>query len=101
MLVSKLYGKLHRGELEVIIGAKELGIQYVIIDEKPARRLADTLMLNSIGTVGLLLVAKKKGRITEVKSYLDGMISNHFRISENLYKYALSQAGELDETHSN
>lgn len=52
--------------LEVIIGAKELGMEVVIIDEKSARRLADTFLLNSIGTVGLLLFAKRKEKIAEV-----------------------------------
>ncbi|GED34942.1 DUF3368 domain-containing protein [Brevibacillus centrosporus] len=99
-LVSKLYGKLHRGELEVIIGAKELGLEVVIIDEKSARRLADTFMLNSIGTVGLLLFAKKKGKITEIRPYLDRLLTHHFRISTGLYKQALFQAGETDESIS-
>ncbi len=32
-LVRKLYGKLHEAELEVIIGAKELGLRFVLMDE--------------------------------------------------------------------
>ncbi len=39
-MVRKLYGKLHEGELEVIVGAKELGLRYVLIDESAARKLA-------------------------------------------------------------
>lgn len=99
-LVGKLYGRLHRGELEVIIGAKELGLEIVIIDEKSARRLADTLMLNSIGTVGLLLLAKRKEKIAEIKPYLDRLQSHNFRISTSLYKQVLLQAGETDESRS-
>ena len=39
-LVNQLYGKLHYGEIETIVAAKELNIKYVIIDEKSARNLA-------------------------------------------------------------
>lgn len=59
-LVQKLYGKLHQGELEVIIGAKELGLTFVVIDEHAARTLAKTFLLQPIGTIGILILAKKK-----------------------------------------
>lgn len=36
--VKALYGRLHFGELEVIVGAKELGIDFAIIDEHAARK---------------------------------------------------------------
>mgnify|MGYP004729017051 FL=1 len=39
-MVKDLYGKLHYGELEVIVGAKELDILLAIIDERAARRMA-------------------------------------------------------------
>ena len=38
--VKALYGRLHFGELEVIVGAKELGIDFAIIDEHAARKMA-------------------------------------------------------------
>ena len=38
--VKKLYGRLHEGELEVIVGAKELDLQFVAIDEHAARTMA-------------------------------------------------------------
>lgn len=47
-------GRLHKGELEVIVGAKELDIQVVIIDEKAARSFSETLMLKPIGLLWIL-----------------------------------------------
>jgi len=94
-MVNQLYGVLHYGELEVIIGAKELKIKTVVIDEKLARRLAETLLLTPIGVLGILLFAKKKGKVTKVKPLLDALIRNNFRISEKLYLYILEKAGEF------
>ena len=59
-LVRKLYGKLHEGELEVVVGAKELNLQFVVMDELAARALAKTFLLKPIGTIGILILAKKK-----------------------------------------
>lgn len=83
-LVKKLYGKLHEGELEVIVGAKELGLQFVVIDEHAARTLAKTFLLQPIGTIGVLLLSKKKGKIEKVKPLLDMLKSHGFFISNKL-----------------
>lgn len=95
VMVKKLYGKLHEGELEVIVGAKELDVQFVAIDEHAARTLAKTLLLKPIGTIGILILAKKSNKIEEVKPFLDTLLSNGFHISKKLYQLALVQAGEL------
>jgi len=94
-LVNDLYGKLHRGELEVIVAAKELKVTYVIIDEKAARNFAEAMLLQSIGIIGLLIIAKKKGKIVEIRKYLDSLIKSNYRISKKLYENALRKAEEL------
>ena len=95
-LVEKLYGKLHKGELETIIAAKELDIEFVIIDEKAARNLAESFLLTPIGIVGVILFAKSKSRIEAVKPLLEELISSGFRTSDKIYKWALEQAGETE-----
>jgi predicted nucleic acid-binding protein len=94
ILVVQLCGRLHRGELEVIFGAKELGINVVVIDEKSARSFAETMLLDSIGIIGILLLAKKSGKIVEVKKELDLLINNDYRVSKELYERVLLRAGE-------
>lgn len=93
-LVNTLYGKLHEGELEVIVGAKELGLQNVLLDERVARSLAKTFLLRPIGTIGILLLAKKKGKIEKVKPLLDQLIANGIFLSKSLYEQVLIEAGE-------
>lgn len=93
-LVQKLYGKLHKGELEVVIGAKELDFKYVLIDGHAARNLAKTFMLQPIGTLGILVLAKKKGLVEEVKPLLKALLNHDFYISEELYQKVLAQVEE-------
>jgi Predicted nucleic acid-binding protein, contains PIN domain len=92
--VDQMYGRLHRGELEVMIAAKELKINRVIIDDRSARNFSETMLLKSIGLIGILIAAKKIGLITEVKKYLDLLINEEYRISKKLYFEALKDAGE-------
>lgn len=96
-LVRSLYGKLHYGELEVVVGAKEIQADYVIIDEKAARNFASMMMLTDVGIIGILLKAKKLGRVSEVKRYLLSLIGSGYRISKSLYCRALDLAGEKED----
>ena len=92
--IKQLYGKLHAGELEVVVGAKEQGIKTVIIDERAARNFASSMLLDTLGIIGILQLAKKYNKITEIKKYLDELIGNQYRISSELYDRALEKAGE-------
>lgn len=96
LLVEQLYGRLHRGELEVMAAAKELKIKRVIIDDRSARYFAETMLLRSIGLVGILLLAKEYKKIGSVKEYLDMLIEKGFRMSVKLYNQILKSAGEID-----
>ncbi len=93
-LAEKLSGRLHRGELEVIIGAIELGIPSVILDDRQARGLAETYKLDYTGTVGLLIMAKSRDLIPEVTTFLDRLAQEGFRLSEDLYRQVLMATGE-------
>ncbi|APM39289.1 DUF3368 domain-containing protein [Clostridium kluyveri] len=53
-------------------------------------------LLQSIGIIGVLIIAKKKGKIIELRNYLDSLIKANYRISKKLYENALRKVGELD-----
>lgn len=93
-LVDKLYGHLHRGEIETVIAAREMNIDYVIIDERSARSFAKSFNLKPIGTLGILQRAKELGKIDNLKPLLDNLIVNNFRISNKLYSQLLELVGE-------
>jgi len=85
---------LGRGESEAISLALECNAKLVILDDRPARRLAQSLGLNVIGTTGLLLAAKERGLIPDVKPHLDQLLEFDFYIASKLYEQVLKAAEE-------
>ena len=94
LAVQLLEKNLDTGESEAIVLAKENSISDILIDEYKGRRIAKAHGLSPIGTIGVLVQAKKKRVIKEVKPELDKLVTNHRRISQELYKKALDLAGE-------
>jgi predicted nucleic acid-binding protein len=86
--------RLGKGEREAIALALELQATELIIDDLPARRLATSLGLPIIGTLGLLLRAKKKGVILAVRPLMEDLQARDFHISERLFEGILAAAGE-------
>jgi predicted nucleic acid-binding protein len=76
MLTSR--GRLGDGEWEAIALGVELGAGAILIDDRPARRLAEAAGLNVIGTLGLLLEAKRAGHIRTVRVELDRLLETSF-----------------------
>lgn len=91
---STLLYELDRGEAEVIILAKEKEIREVLIDEKVARMQAKILGLEVVGTLGLLLRAKKKGILSEIKPLIEKMLQRGIWIRSKTVKGILKEAGE-------
>jgi len=91
----QLLNKLDRGESEGIILALELGADILILDERKGRKVARSLGLNITGILGVLLEAKQKELIMNIKPIVDQLILKaEFRISETLYRKVLTIAGE-------
>lgn len=94
-LVATLKTQVDEGEAEAITLAMELGDVFLILDDRKARQLALQLNLKVIGTVGMLLRAKRNGIITQIKPLLAALNQAGFRISEALIQNALRIAEEL------
>lgn len=92
--VGRLPAHLGRGEREAIVLAGEQGATF-LSDDGPARRVAREQGLAVTGSLAVLLRAKDRGLIPSVKELLDEMIRQDFRISRQLYREVLQQAGEL------
>ncbi len=85
---------LDRGEAEVIVLAEELRADAVLIDDLKARKTAVLRGLAVVGTIGVLLDAKERGLVDEVKPLLDLLIRKKISISRELYSHALELAHE-------
>lgn len=75
------------GESEAIALAKELDIKVVLMDELSARTICKYHSLDVLGSIGCLILAKEKGLISQVKTYMDGFKEKaNFWIKDSLYK---------------
>ena len=92
-VAAKLRAHLDLGESEAI--ALENNADVLIIDEAAGRAIAKKLVNKIIGMVGILLEAKKIGVIKEIKPYLINLIATGFRMNDDLFQFALKEAGEL------
>ena len=86
--------QLGLGECGAIILAEELGADRLLLDDREARREALSRNLPVIGTIGVLLIAKRRGLIPSVKQILDALIAQGTYISQKLYQDVLTQAQE-------
>ena len=86
---------LHAGESEAIALALERGIQGIILDDKQAREIAGELGLKVIGTLGVHMLAKRKGFLSEVRPVMTQIIERvNFRIAPSVLNRALSLIDE-------
>ncbi|MBN2445033.1 MAG: DUF3368 domain-containing protein [Spirochaetales bacterium] len=92
--VDFLKTSLDNGEAEVIALAYEKKAFLAIIDEKIARRIAMQMGINIIGSIGILLKAKKQGIIKEIKPYWDNMIRCGIRYNKKFYSELLKRTQE-------
>lgn len=89
-----LNAQLGNGESEAISLAVELQARWVILDDRPARRLAEALGLPVIGTLGILLAAKRHGFVASIRPLLDSLAGFGFHIAPPLRERVLGDAGE-------
>jgi predicted nucleic acid-binding protein len=94
-MVSVLNEKIDLGEAEAITLAFEKNADFIILDDLKARKTAIRNGLNVIGTLGLLLEAKKEGKISNLKELIKIFAENDIRLSEQLIKNILIEAGEF------
>jgi hypothetical protein len=86
---------LDKGEAAVIALAEEMQATKLLIDEKIGRSYAKLRGFTCVGTLGILIKAKQKGLISEVKPLLKEMQKNGIWLHENLVQQILSLANEI------
>ena len=93
--MQKLNTILDLGESEVIVLAKEIKADMIILDEEKARKIAISEGLKVTGLLAFLIHAKEKGWIMEVKPLLDELKVKGFFMGEDLYFDVLQKAKEI------
>lgn len=91
-----LINDLGPGETEVLLLALEREDAVVILDDRLARRIAEVRGIRLIGTLGILLDAKRAGLIPAVAPVLDQLGALRFRLGEMTRRAVLKLAGEVN-----
>ena len=68
------------GEREAVALALEIKAERILLDDRPARRVAQELGLVVTGTAGVLLAAKRHELIAHVRPFVDALVEKSFYI---------------------
>jgi uncharacterized protein len=82
-----------RGEASVLSVALDRGYG-VLMDDRRGRRSAEVLGVPVIGTVGVLVLAKRHGLLKRIKPQLEYLVASGYHLSPSLCRSALQVAGE-------
>lgn len=85
---------LGAGESSVISLVESLPGSIAVLDDLAGRRCAQALGLPVVGSLGLILMAKRRGLISSVRPALDSIVAAGLFISRHHIDSILTQAGE-------
>ena len=92
--LRQLLVQLDEGEAAAIALAVERRASLLLMDEQDGRKIARRHGLRMVGTLGILLDAKRSGHLDEVRPWIDALGREGFHISEALKEHVLATAGE-------
>ncbi|HHG85577.1 MAG TPA: DUF3368 domain-containing protein, partial [Bacteroidetes bacterium] len=82
------------GETEAMLLYKQISADRLLIDDKRGRKVAKINNITVIGSLGVLLAAKKAGIISEVASSIDRISKSAVYLDQTLVVAVLEIAGE-------
>jgi len=91
LAVQVVLTELDPGEAETIVLGREMDADLVVIDEEKGASVAIVTGLRVIGTVGILILASKVGKLDNLKDAMDQLRKNKFRLSDEIYQMALEK----------
>lgn len=94
LAIEMLANELDTGESKAIVLAYEMKAGLLLMDERRGRRRAAERGIVVVGTLGILLEARRRGLVGPLQPFLDRLRDLPFRMSQALYVDVLRQAGE-------
>ena len=82
------------GESEAIVLYKEKNADFLLCDDKKAKKFAQTFGINTIGSLGILLKAKEKKLIDSISPLLSLLKESNIFIDDKTFELVLKMAGE-------
>jgi len=89
-----LESKLDKGEASAIALALEIENSTLIIDEIKGRKIAQSLQLKIIGTIGILVLANKRGILNDILGPILKLVNSGFRMSDKLINSIIGKYGK-------
>ena len=86
--------QLDKGEASSIALALEYTNSTLIIDELKGRKIAKSYNISIIGTIGIILLANKKGEVEDVIGTILRLVNNGFRLSDKLLNLIIEKYGK-------
>lgn len=87
---------LDPGEIEAISLAIEISAHRLVVDDLPARIVAERLGLQVIGSLGILLEAYRLRLVDDIQPDLEAMIAVGFHVGRSLHEQVLTLARQID-----
>lgn len=85
---------LGQGELEAIALCIQKKADLILVDDQRARKTASDFGLRVSGSLGVLLMAKKRGLLPAIRPSLDRLRASDIHLSDELFREVLAMAGE-------
>lgn len=85
---------LGAGETQVLSQALQTPKITTILDDKAARECAKSLGFKVLGTLGILLIAKRRGWIPAARPVVEHLLTQGMFLSPGLIAMALAEVGE-------
>ncbi len=85
---------LGKGESEAIVLYTEQNANFLLCDDKKAKKFAQSFGLKVIGSLGILLKAKERSFLSEIAPLIDILRGSRIFIDDKTYALVLGMAGE-------
>jgi len=82
------------GETEAMLLYKEVAADYLLIDDKRGRKVAKINQIKTVGSLGVLLLAKRAGLIPRVAPLIEQIAASPVFMGKGLIQTVLELAGE-------
>ena len=94
-LVRAMQRDLDKGEAEAIALAIQVDADWVLIDEREGRKAAKSMDLKVVGVLGVLLKAKRDGKLESLKQAIDRLREKAgFYVRADLQGAIMREGGE-------
>jgi predicted nucleic acid-binding protein len=82
------------GETQAMLLYKKVAADYLLIDDKRGRKVAQINQIKTIGSLGVLLQAKRMGLISHVEPLIKAIVASPVFMGAELIQMVLELAGE-------